>query len=395
MQRFLTRLSWAGASLVAAVILWALGAHWLFAPDLDRWVCRDDVAPRAEAMSVRYLQLWADPAELAGEHGFIRMSNPEWDFMGRTFLVLSLANLALREPDRRDEYLTVMDAVIDDTLVQEGSQGMHHFLMGYSRSAPFVVQPEGSIFVDGEIALMIGARRMVEDRADLAEEHQRRVEEMVQRMRLSPVLSAESYPDECWTFCNTVALAAIRLGDMLDGTDHRPLLADWVASAREHLIDADTGLLVSSFTVDGQHLDGPEGSSIFMAAHCLLLVDEEFARDQYVRARHELGRTPLGFGFSREWPVSWIGPQDVDSGPTVPLIGASPGASGLALLGASAFEDHTFMGALLTSLRLGGFPVKRDGQLSFAASNHVGDAVILYSLVQGPLWQQVMEGRAP
>ncbi len=395
MRRTLTRLTLALVSLAAATGLWACGAHLLFAPDLDRWVSDDAVSPRADAMAARYLDLWSDPDTLADEHGHIRMSNPEWDFMGRTFLVMALANAALRDPAREDESLAVIDAVIDDTLAQERAHGVHHFLMGYSRWSPFVVQPEASIFVDGEIALMIGARRMVRDRDDLAAEHRRRVDSMVERMRLSPVLSAESYPDECWTFCNTVALASIRLHDVLDGADHSELLRDWVDTARAELVDPDTGLLVSSYTFDGQHLDGPEGSSIFMAAHCLLLVDEAFAWDQYTRARRELGRTPLGFGFSREWPSSWTGPQDVDSGPIVPIVGASPGASGLALLGATAFDDRPFTSALITSLRLGGFPMRRDGQLSFAASNHVGDAVILYSLVQGPLWARAMEGGAP
>jgi hypothetical protein len=394
MRRGLTRLGLSLASLAVAVVVWASAAHLVFAPDLDDWVSDDVVAPRADAMAQRYLHLWSDTEALADEHGFIRMSNPEWDFMGRTFLVLSLANIALREPAREEACLAVIDAVIDDTLAQERAHGVHHFLMAYSRYAPFVVQPEASVFVDGEIALMIGARRMVRDRDDLAAEHSRRVDEIIGRMSLSPVLSAESYPDECWTFCNTVALAAIRMHDVLDGTDHDVFLRRWVETAREHLVDEDTGLLVSSFTVDGQHLDGPEGSSIYMAAHCLMIVDEAFAWDQYARARRELGRTPLGFGFSREWPQSWSGPQDVDSGPIIPVVGASPGASGLAVLGASAFDDTAFLKPLLTSLRLGGFPVRRDGELSFAASNHVGDAVILYALVQGPLWDRARQGGA-
>ena len=39
-----------------------------------------------------------------------------------------------------------------------------------------------------------------------------------------------------------------------------------------------------------------------MTAHCLQLIDEEFAADQYRRARKELGRELLGFGYAREWP---------------------------------------------------------------------------------------------
>ena len=44
---------------------------------------------------------------------------------------------------------------------------------------------------------------------------------------------------------------------------------------------------------------------------------------------------------------------------------------------------------LLTSLNFAGFPVRRGGQLRYCASNAVGDAVLLYSMVLGPLWREV------
>ena len=380
----------AAISLLFAVAIWVGTARALFRPDLENWASDETISPRAEQLATRYLDLWSDPDRLTAEQKHVRTSNPEWDFMGLTFLVLALADMAMHEPARQEEYLITIDAILEDTLAQEAEGGLHPFLMAYSESAPFVVQPARSQFVDGEIALMLGARRLVEDDAHWARLHRQRVETIAPRMMLSPVLSAESYPDECWTFCNVLALAGIRMADVLDGSDHSHLLRAWVASAQANLVDEQTGLLVSSYTVDGQVMDGPEGSTIFMVASCLRLIDEPFARDQYARARAELGRTPLGFGYAREWPVTWEGPQDVDSGPTVPLLEANAGASGLALVGAAAFDDDEYLTALLASLRLGAFPVRDDEDLAFAASNHVGDAVLLYALVEGPLMASVL-----
>jgi hypothetical protein len=130
-----------------------------------------------------------------------------------------------------------------------------------------------------------------------------------------------------------------------------------------------------------------------MSLHNLLLVDPDFARDQYRRARHEIGRTLLGFGYAREWPASHVGAMDVDSGPIVPLLEASPGSSGLALLGAGAFGDDAYFAALSASLELGAFPVRERGGLRYRASNQVGDAVTFYSAVQGPLWQAAARQR--
>jgi hypothetical protein len=83
-----------------------------------------------------------------------------------------------------------------------------------------------------------------------------------------------------------------------------------------------------------------------------------------------------------------VGPADVDSGAVVPVLGASPSASGLALMGAAAFDDGKFYGQLTASLNLAGFPSERGGRLRYCASNQVGDAVILYSTVLGPLWRK-------
>ncbi len=320
----------------------------------------------------------------------MRRSNAEWDFMGRSFLVWALADMALRDAQTKPECLNVMDRIIDETLALERTKGMQFFLMDYAQSRPYVVQPPHSQFVDGEIALMLAARRMVEEKADYGPLLQARVKLIADRMGRSPTRSAESYPDECWTFCNVIALAAIRMADVLDGSDHSRLLRDWLATARRKLIDPHTGLLVSSFTLAGQHLDGPEGSSIWMVAHCLRLLDEEFAQDQYQRARRELGRELCGFAWSREWPVSWQGPQDIDSGAVIPVLDISAGGSGLAFVGASSFGDLDFLTQLHTTLDFAGFPLRKNGGLQYCASNQVGDAVLLYACVLGPLWERVI-----
>jgi hypothetical protein len=206
---------------------------------------------------------------------------------------------------------------------------------------------------------------------------------MTEYMQESPVLCGESYPDECWTFCNTTALAGLMMLDRSAGTDHGDLARAWVTHARAHLVEPRTGLLVSRYTYDGRVLDGPEGSSIWMTAHNLLVVDAGFARDQYARAKTELGASLLGFGWAREWPDAAPGRPDVDSGPTIPLLGASAGSSGLALLGAAAFGDEAWLGELLGSLELAGLRDARAGR--YRASNEVGDAVLLYALSYGPL----------
>ncbi len=386
-----TRARLGTVSLTIAAAIWLPMVHWCFRPDV-MGEKETGVSPFAQRLAARHLHLWTDSQSRQEELNRMRKSNAEWDFMGRSFLVWALGNACLREPQRKDEYLAVIDRVIDATLATEQERGMYHFLMPYAHNGPFVMRPPRSQFLDGEIALMLAVRRLVEEKEAYREPMQQRIDLIVRRMKQSPVLCTESYPNECWMFCNTVALAAVRIGDHLDGTDHSAFFRRWVKTARANLTDPATGLLISSFTLDGQPLDGPEGSSIWMSAHCLQLIDEEFAADQYKRARRELGREVCGFAYAREWPATWQGPMDVDSGPVVPGLGVSAGSSGLAFVGAAAFDDRAYFRSLRTSLDFAGFPLEDEGRLQYCASNQVGDAVLLYASVLGPVWDEVKKG---
>jgi hypothetical membrane protein len=378
-------------ALVVAAALWLPCLHFFYKPNLAAYRTEEGMPPRAAAIAARHLDLWSTPEARQHEIAKMRGSNAEWDFMARTYFVLALANMSLREPSFKEEALAVMDTIIDETIRLENEKGMYFFLMDYATYSRFLSQSGRSIFLDGEIALMLGARRLVEEKEQYRIWMHERLRVMEQQLRESPLLIAESYPDECWMFCNAIAMVAFRMSEALDGADYSDLLQGWLQSIKENLTDPETGILHSSFSLSGYPQDGPEGTSIWMVAHCLQLIDPVYATDQYARARRELGRVLFGFGWAREWPVSWHGIPDIDSGPIVPLLEISAGSSGLALVGAAAFDDKPFLGALLASLNYGGFPVKRDGRLHYNASNAVGDAVMLYAMVEGPLWQAVLD----
>lgn len=377
--------------LAIAAAIWLPAMHLLFRPDLEEYVASRGIAPKARQLAAHHGKLWSTPAPHDGEIARMRQSNAEWDFMARTYFVLALANMALRDPSNEAPYLRLMDKVINDTIGLEQRHGIHYFLMDYARHHQFKGPTARSVFQDGEIALMLAARQRVNPNPAYAQPLRERVALIVETMEAGPILCGESYPDECWTFCNVLALAAVRLADAIDGTDHGAFVERWVASAKQHLVHPGTGLLVSSFTLEGDYIDGPEGSSIWMVAHCLQPIDSAFAKEQYRLAREALGCSALGFGYAREWPDAWRGPTDIDSGPIVPFLEISPASSGLAILGAAAFGDSDYLAELLTSLEFGAFPQLEEGCLRYHASNPVGDAVLLYALVQGKLWDA--EGR--
>jgi hypothetical protein len=381
------RLVFALISILLATAIWLPVVHLFFRPP--------QAQPQATSLLARQLDLFHDAAAHAGESKRMRKTNAEWDFMGRTYLAWSLAEQALRDPTEREQRLKELDSIIDDTMRAEETEGLYYFLMPYAQRGSWVVEPARSEFTDGEIALMLALRRLVSEKAAYRAPLQRRVDSMIEHMEKSPVLSGESYPDECWTFCNAVALAAIRASDIVDGTDHSAFIKRWVEVAKAKLVDPSTGLLISSYTQQGVVKDGPEGSSIWMVAHALRAVDPVFAEDQYRRAKSLLSKRILGFGFAREWPSHHEGTQGVDSGPIIPWLDVSAGSSGLAFVAAASFSDIEYLDALRSTLEFAAFPIEKSGRRYYAASNQVGDAVVLYALSIGAVWDAVRDGRHP
>ncbi len=380
------------AALLIACCIWVPSVHWWFAWRAAGYRPASGISEPMRELAASQIAAWSSARTGAAELSKLRAVNPEWDFMSRTYLVLSLANMALRDRSYRDTACGAMDAVIDDTLRHERESGFQYFLLAYGREGGWTIKPARSIFVDGEIALMIAARRMVAEKPAYKPLLGERVRGMVEQMSAGRVMCAESYPDECWIFCNTIALAAIRISDVLDGTDHSAFLARWVRTAKSKLIDPKTGALVSAFEVNGRPApcgEGAEGSSIWMACHMLQIVDPAFARRQYILARKELGGSLLGFGFAREWPANGRGGLDIDSGPIAPILDASPSSTALAAVAAAAFDDKDFLRGIFASVELGGLPARHGGRLRYCASNRVGDAVILYAMTEGPLWNAV------
>src|SRR5688500_18844355 len=124
--------------LAIAVAVWLPSLRFFFQP------ARADVtsgaqAPRARALLARQRALWDEPARRARSIEAMRGTNPEWDFMSRTFVVMALANVALDDGTpaaERRSALATMDTILADTLAAEEAHGMHHFLLPYGRRAP-------------------------------------------------------------------------------------------------------------------------------------------------------------------------------------------------------------------------------------------------------------------
>src|SRR5258705_115077 len=97
------------AALVLAAGILLACIHFLFSKNLFKFRRPAGLSTKAEQLAARNLQLWTEPESRKRELDRMRASNAEWDFMGRTFLVWSFAEMGLRKPEGKAEYLKAMD----------------------------------------------------------------------------------------------------------------------------------------------------------------------------------------------------------------------------------------------------------------------------------------------
>ncbi|WP_437736750.1 hypothetical protein [Sorangium sp. So ce1335] len=143
--RRLRRLGDVALSVLVAAAVWLSCLHLFFRREPVEHRPSGALLPRGRALLAHQLSLWEDTAARDATLARMRATNAEWDFMGRTFLVLGLANAALRDPGAEARHLAVMDRIIDETLALERERGMLHFLMPYATGRPFVQQPARSL----------------------------------------------------------------------------------------------------------------------------------------------------------------------------------------------------------------------------------------------------------
>src|SRR3954471_4141663 len=167
------------SSLLIASALWLPAIHLFYGPPSAQRSHNRNLNPETAGLLERQLALWRHDANSTDDVTAMRETNSEWDLMGRTFLVLSLAELSLSDSTAAANHLPVIDRIINDTLRSEKEKGMHHFLMSYSRSRPYLRNPARSLFLDSEIAVMLGARRCIADSEMTRLQFTQRIEEIV------------------------------------------------------------------------------------------------------------------------------------------------------------------------------------------------------------------------
>lgn len=329
----------------------------------------------------RIVQEGAAPPTTLGK---LTRMNPEWGLFTLAFTTYALANLAQRQPDLRSEAAATIGRAIEVALTDPIRQPFEPQVpVEYAqRSLP------SSVLYLGHLNLMLGCHRQLVPDSPYCHLHDSLSAALHERYQQEPSGNLASYPHQRWVPDNTVALASLALHSQLTGSSYASAGRHWVATAKAHLLDSKTGLLVSQVDAQGRPTEQPRGSMLGWSIWFMARFDSAFARQQYQRyqAAHS---TNLGvLRLYREQPSDYsTGAGDVDSGPLI--LGYGIPATAFAFADAVALGDWRNAQRLRRVISLGSREIRNGDELRYGVRvvdlgvNPLSEALLLWADVPG------------
>lgn len=295
----------------------------------------------------------------------------EWAFGTFTMAAIGLGNVILAHPERRADYIPVMEQCADE-LVSKGTNafgteawgdfgldglpgGRGHGYLGYSNLALSMI-------------------RLIHPETHHSKLHDELTEALAKRLEASPRGLFETYPGEAYPADMAMVAGSIALHDCATGAPPRPFWPAWRAAYSEW-IDPNSGLLRQFGAVQPGGPEGPARSSgTALAAFALSFVDRDLSKRLFEGLRRSRANV-LGFGAILEYPPGEWGMGDIDSGPVV--LGAGVSATGFTISSAKLHGDQALFTELYRTADLFGVPVHRPSGMRFMSGGPLGNSILL------------------
>jgi len=352
-QRFARSLGWVASAL--AILLGARGLMlqaMMPAPGTEAW----------DTQTVAQLRFLSD--DLDAHSDAMQRLFPE----GRVF-TLALTGLGWTEIGQRESSYRDLALTEARRALELASDSVSRQPFGQADGLP-----NGIFYEAWTTRLRLGIARLAGE--DLTASEAYALASSCRRLDLAYIRTPaflDSYPGAAWPADNVVGAAALAgCGALLDST-YTQTARDWLTRVRGYE-DPETGLLPHA-----AHSPQARGSSAALMIPFLAEVDPAYAQIQYDRFIAAFETQMLGvLPAVREYPRSFQGEGDIDSGPIV--LGAGAPASVVGIAAARSVGDIEAARALRASAERLGLAFTREEQRRYLFGQMpVGDAFLAWA----------------
>ncbi len=305
----------------------------------------------------------------------------EWYFGTYMMAGMGFGQMALEHPERKKEYVKLMEICIDNILSEE----VRAFdTMSWGEDPLDSLEKDsGHAAYLGYSNLLLSLHRYVEPDSKYSALNDTITNKLSLMLGKSNIMLLETYPYEVYPVDNCSVIASIALYDKATGKNHKDIKERWTETCRRKYIDHESGLLYQSVYPDtGKPLDSPRGSGTALGIYFLSFMDKELSYELYGGLKKELAGGILGFGAIREYPPGIEGRGDIDSGPIILSYGIS--ATGFSIAGARIHGDRELFSSLYSTAYLFGGPVERDEKINYVMGGPLGNAIMFAMLTAQP-----------
>lgn len=302
----------------------------------------------------------------------------EWALYSCSMLSAALANIALIFPETREESLIHIDSLIQIVLSKEIRQ------YDSDRWGEDPIETldgdESHISYLSHLAWMISGYKHLGGDGKFDSLHDTLCSTMNRRITASPTLNLETYPGECIYIPDMlVAIVALENYSRQNRGKYHQTVQAWLDYMQEYWIDDSSGLLASMIPVHEYSVVRYPIKGSYSALNCyyLTFIDEDFARNQYLKLKENFLKKKPFTGFRENIDDStWLG-FDIDAGPI--LFNLSPTGTAFGIGPATYFKDSLIRTGLLRTAEIAGSTITTENKSHYllAYIALVGEAITL------------------
>ena len=302
----------------------------------------------------------------------------EWALYSCSMLSAALANITQQYPETRDENTHHIERLIEIVMSPELRR---YDAMRWGEDPLETLDGNNShVSYLSHLAWMICSYKEVGGTDRYDELLTSLCATMNRRILSSQALNIPTYPGEAIYIPDMlVAIMALQKYAHLHQGQYRSTVDQWVHRAQREWTDKDTGVLVSFLQEDGSQYVGSPVKGSYSALNCyyLTFIDEEFAREQYMKTKALFWKDGLVPGLKEYHDRTCLIGMDIDAGPI--LLELSPSGTAFFAGPASHFADTSVKNDILKTAEIAGHTIQFGHKRHYLLANIalVGEAIML------------------
>ena len=231
---------WAVQGLVFLLVTWWLPAWWC-GREADDWFAGQ---AQHQAAMLRSVEHWVDMELSSNDFGTgSELFNGEWLFGTYMMAAMGAGQMAIEQPDQREQCLAVMEKALDK-LFAEQTRAFDRSQWGADAIETLDDPAQHHAAYLGYANMALSLHRLLKPESRYAELNDRITAALVARLDSSPLLLLETYPNEMYPVDNCAVIGSIGLYDRATGADHSDLLMRCEKTLRSDYIDDESGLMI-------------------------------------------------------------------------------------------------------------------------------------------------------